>query len=526
MIWRILKKINGFLDANWLLAYLLLFLICFMYFFWLQYSPTLADPDSFYHIKIAQMMGEQGLFHTFPYLKFTAINANFADHHYLYHLLMVPFVTWLPPFVGAKLFHIILDSFLILTIFWLLKKFRVSGAFFYSLLLLFCEAFIFRMSLIKAQPLAMILSLLAIYLIVRRKYLWLALLSFVYVWSYGGWILVLIMAGLFVLVDAVFGRKKGERFFKKLLGGENFKLIGGVVGGLALGLVLNPFFPHNLIFYWMQTVQIALVNYQDKIGVGAEWYPYNFKQFLENNFLISLLLIPATVLFLNYFKKLGVVVKFLFVLVIMFVVATIKSRRNIEYLIPFSVIFSAVVFSSMGYIDIAKKELRHFAGLFRKYVFGLKFIRQFLFLVVVIAIIYLGYNLPMKSKRNLSNGLNYSYLEDGSKFLADNSEFGDVVINSDWDEFPMLFFHNSRNFYIVGLDPTFMYLYDAELYQRWADVTVGKRYSEMYKIAKEELGAKFVIVVREHEAFIDNLDMNFYFAEVYRDKEVVIYKVL
>ena len=47
------------------------------------------------------------------------------------------------------------------------------------------------------------------------------------------------------------------------------------------------------------------------------------------------------------------------------------------------------------------------------------------------------------------------------------------LVPIDWDDFPRLFFYNSHNTYLIGLDPTYMQLYNAGLYDSWVDITNG-----------------------------------------------------
>ena len=48
------------------------------------------------------------------------------------------------------------------------------------------------------------------------------------------------------------------------------------------------------------------------------------------------------------------------------------------------------------------------------------------------------------------------------------------VFATDWDDFPELFFWNTHNTYLLGLDPTYMYLHDPQLYLRWRAITRGQ----------------------------------------------------
>jgi hypothetical protein len=548
-----LNKIDNWIDKNKTATYLLLFLLCFIFFAWLQYSPTFADPDSFYHTKIVENISEHGIVKELPHLQFTTLRDGYVDHHLLYHLYLVPFVKVLPPLVGVKLGHIILQSLVMLMFFWLLSKLKVYAAWIYVLFLLFVEPFIFRISLIKAQPLSLIILFLSFYLIVTRRYIPLAVLSFIYVWSYGGWFLIMILALIYVFVESLergFAAAEDNwlekimhwrtktlvtadklydfslGFVKNVFQPANIKLIGSIVIGLTLGLVINPYFPKNLEFYYVHIIKIAFVNYQSVIGVGAEWYPYSVNDFFINSALPFALVFVAIAVFMNYTHKYSLVTKYALALFLAFVLATIKSRRNIEYLGPFAVIFSALVFSGGVTIYTIRHDFSEFRKSFAEIFLQHRYIKVVLGVLLLVVISVLFYTMPYHAKRSLDNGLNYNYLKSASQYLIENSEEGDIVLHSDWDEFPMLYFHNDYNYYIVGLDATFMYLYDKNLYEKWADITQGKRYKEMYNIVKNDFGAKYVIVTTGHNEIQDSIDNNFYFEQVYEDNEAVIYKVL
>ena len=134
--------------------------------------------------------------------------------------------------------------------------------------------------------------------------------------------------------------------------------------------------------------------------------------------------------------------------------------------------------------------------------------------------------MPYHAKKSLDHGFNFNYLKSASQFLMDNSESGDIILHSDWDEFPVLFYHNSKNNYIVGLDPTFMYLYDAKLYQTYVSITRGQDDENLYNTIKNIFGAKYILATSDHEDMIKSLDNNFYFDRVYTDDEAIIFKVL
>jgi len=60
-----------------------------------------------------------------------------------------------------------------------------------------------------------------------------------------------------------------------------------------------------------------------------------------------------------------------------------------------------------------------------------------------------------------------------SAWLARNTPDDSRVFQTDWDNFPRLFYYNTHNTYLTGLDPTYLQLYDANFYELWVDITQG-----------------------------------------------------
>ncbi len=55
----------------------------------------------------------------------------------------------------------------------------------------------------------------------------------------------------------------------------------------------------------------------------------------------------------------------------------------------------------------------------------------------------------------------------GLPMASQNTPEGELVFQTDWDDFPRLFFYNTHNTYLIGLDPTYMQLYNSKLYDLW-----------------------------------------------------------
>ncbi|OGY44523.1 MAG: hypothetical protein A2729_01685 [Candidatus Buchananbacteria bacterium RIFCSPHIGHO2_01_FULL_39_14] len=512
------QAVNLFNRSPWLLS-LIIFASALSLFTYLAFDQTFADPDSFYHAKMAQVLASRGALTEFPWLSQTTLRYNFTDHHFLYHLILIPFVKVFPPLIGLKIATILFASLTILLVYWLLRQFLVKGAFWYALFLLTINPFIFRLNLAKAQGLVLIFLILLIYLIIHRHYLSLVFLSFFYVWLYGGWPLALMVVGVYAIFNWLWTFVKSSGTLvkqrRKKIFWQNVILIFCVALGITEGILLSPYFPRNPDFYWQQSFKIALVNYQHLINVGGEWYPYGWLELMTAASPFFILFSLAVIIFALSFKKQSLNAWFFLALSLIFFALTLKSRRYVEYFVPLSVVFSAV--SLNWFWPTIKQRLEKFVSP-----------NWILILPVLLLMSFspIFYRDLKAIKLAYQNGFAFDKFLAPSLWLNQNSLPGEVVFHSDWDEFPILFYHNDFNYYLVGLDPTFMYESDPDLYQRWVGITTGTRTENIYSEIKKLFGANYVFVdLKDHSALARNLENNIYFEKVFEDDESRIYRL-
>ncbi len=177
----------------------------------IQFStPDLPDNDGFYHIKLAEIMRTEGLRPAFPWLPLTILNAReYYDHHFLFHVALIPF-TFGDLRLGAKWAAVTFASLAFFTIWWLLRGQRVPFAFLWSLgLLAVSEAFLYRMSIPRAQSLSLAFLVLGLHWCLTRKYQRLAPLAFLYVWMYDAFPLIIAMAALYALAVGLLEQAPG-----------------------------------------------------------------------------------------------------------------------------------------------------------------------------------------------------------------------------------------------------------------------------------------------------------------------------
>jgi hypothetical protein len=525
-------------EWRWL-SYIVVFVLSFGLFLLYQATPVFADPDSFYHAKMALLIRDQGIIHSFPWLNLTTLGQHYTDQHFLYHVLLIPFETILPPLLGMKLATVFFAAGFMTVFYWFLRSFGVRWPFLFFLLLLLSRPLTFRMSLAKAPSTSLLLLFLGLAFVFRYQIKRAAVLAFCYVWYYGGFPLYLAMTGIYAVVSMIYNkihrRPASHRIIEKITAiagrvrhrsslSKNWLIIGTVFLGLTLGVVLNPYFPDNLHFYWQQLVNIGIINFQDVIGVGQEWYPYGLVPLLTNTAFASLVLLLAIIAIIFRPKHITKQSISLLLMTIFFFLLTLKSRRYIEYYVPFAMAAGAFTISDAIRGASGHALFREIRRMMTESVWG----KATMMLVVVYIAVGVGFIAGrdvVGNVHDLRGGFPLNQYEKIGAWMTKNTPAGSRVVHSDWDEFPSLFYQDSHNTYIAGLDPTFLYMANKDTYWTWVNITLGRYAGDVHKAIAEELGAQYVFVTHDHVAMRSLLLNDGRFTEVYRDSEATLYEV-
>jgi len=500
---RMLAKEN---VRVWVTSVLLLF-IFITGFAIVQYAtPALPGNDGYYHIKMGYLIRSEGLTPDFPYLPYTILNeAAYYDHHLLYHVFLALFATTDPALdgglaltQGAKLASIVMPSLAFLAIWWLLRGQKVPYAAVWAIgLFAVSEAFLYRMSMPRAQSMSLLLLVLGLHWLLQGKYKYLLPLGFVFVWAYNAFPLLIAVAGTYVIATFMLERRFAWQ-----------ALVYPVIG-IGLGLLINPYFPQNIDF--------IVGHLLPKVGesstpVGNEWSPYRTWTLVENSG-VAFMAVLAGVLALGWREKridkptlvaLGLMVLFGYML--------FESRRFVEYFPPFALIFFA-----LSAAPILREWLAEWGGK-----------RPYLTQLAPIALlVLLAYPLTVgltDARELVADSSPADRYADATIWLHDNAPNGTMVFQTDWDDFTRLFFYNTNAVYTAGLDPTFMELEDEALFDRWVDITQG-RVDAPGAAIRDEFGAAYVFSDLNHDDFMDEAADDPLLQEVYRDEYAVIYRV-
>jgi len=468
--------------------------------------PFFSGEDSFYHVGMAKYIFEHGIPHQFPYLFYTILNKNFVDHQLLFHLILIPFIKIFGEITGPKIMIIgfVALSFSLLYLIFKEKNLKFAG--FYALAAFFVMPadFYFRMAFIRVEAAALFLMVLSFYLLSKKKYVWLGIVSLLFCWLYAGFFIIPVLVVAYLSAMLLTNQK------------IDYKLPLAVFVGTLLGIIINPYFPKNINFLM---VQIFQTGFGAKPYSGGEWKPYDTWYWFCSSIVPIMIFFGSLLIGLikkekSNFKELMVVIFGFFLLAL-----ELKSKRYVEYW-PFWAVMSGFILAG-PYLEEKIINFKKNNGSTSK---GISFL-MLIILIVAASFLY-GSEQMGKGLADTQTPINMDKAKEVHDVLKKDSSSGDIVFTDDWDVFPYYFYLNQKNYYIVGLDPEFMNKYDSGLFEEFASISSGKDSTNLEKI-KNDFNAKWVIVASDHPQFKMNLENNSeLFKKVFSNGDFTLFQVL
>jgi len=283
----------------------------------------------------------------------------------------------------------------------------------------------------------------------------------------------------------------------------------------------------NIYFSIFEIFKIGIVNYQSVIAVGTEWFPKTAGEFLESSLPIFLLFlltvaffIPGLLTLKNKKPNFTAIFAFLF-LAGGYSVLTFKSSRYVEYAVPFLALSagSLAVYSWSFW----QKELW---PTIRNWLKDSTFKKSFSFLLILLIIGLLAFN-ETKSIANSNDGFRVADYEPAVTWIQNNVPEKEIIFHNCWDYSLLLWYLDDQHYYLVGLDPTFMYDFNQEVYKTWWALSMGED-PEVSKIISEFSSRTVVIDKRfkTAEKFISNLENSGLFERVSANEKVEVYEAI
>jgi hypothetical protein len=506
----------------------------------LQYSTDAVccgDFDGYYHIRWSQLLWENfshgKWLPEFKWLPLTVLGPDtYADHHFLFHLLQIPFLWFFEPVTAAKIATIFYGSLAIFSVYWLLFYYRVEGHLLLWLgaILTCANPFYYRMNMAKAPPLTIIYSVLGIYLLFERKYIWLLPLMFVFVWTYSLFPILWIAALIWVAIIAW-----NERKFE-------WQPLAYTGGGMILGNVINPYFPQNLGLFFEHFWTKFKVN-DFSVPVGGEWYPYSALDILTHFPVAMAAMLIGYILFAPKGKKLPEKATFFLMFVTILLVSQFRSKRFAEYFPPFAILFIGFVWQAFQspstpqlpedfkreiepFLDADKKTEKHRNIQIAKQVAGWGLA---VFFCLMLVYNFYGVDRWGINKEGMITSIAASDPDDkyqeAMNWVIENVPEGERIFNCNWDDFPKMFFYSTKHTYVYGLDPNYFYSKNPDLYKRLTEITGGKVEDPAPEI-RDKFGAKYIFSdAKENTDMVAKALESGWTEKVYEDSDAIILKI-
>lgn len=494
-----------------------------------------GDWDGYYHIRWSSLLWEnlsQGKWlPEFKWLPLTVLNPqDYADHHFLFHLLQIPFLWFFEPVMAAKLSTVFYGSLAVFSVYWLMFRYKTDYLLLWLVALLGCaNSFYFRMNMGKAPPLTIIFTIAGIYLLFERKYIWLLPLMFVFVWTYSLFPMLLIAAFIWAIIIAW-----NERRFE-------WKPLAYTGGGMILGNVINPYFPNNLLLFWEHFITKFKVG-DFAVAVGGEWYPYNGVELMMNFPVALLAVLMGYILFSPREGKLPEKSSFFLMFVTILLASQFRSKRFAEYFPPFAILFAAFSLQAfkIPYLlqlpEDFKQDIEPYLDKSKER--RIAFLKQLgAWSLGVILVAWLTYNLAgldltrwvnFKQAGLISNirgnEANEKYKRAMDWAIANIPE-GERIYNCNWDNFPKMFFLDTKHTYVWGLDPNYLYSENPELYKLIGDLNNGK-IEDPAPVIREKFGSRFIFSqAKDNVELVANCLQSGWCETAYQDDEMIVLKI-
>jgi hypothetical protein len=503
--------------------------------FWqLQFSTSAiccGDFDGYYHIRWSRLLWESLRNRTFPphfiWLPFTTLDPkHYVDHHLLFHFFQIPFTWFADLRLGAKISATIFASVAVFSCYWLIVRYRIRYSLIWLVALLACSApFLYRLNMAKAPPFAIIFLIIAIYLLFSKQYWPLMPLSFIFALTYDMFVLLV----LAVFIWAVVIGWTEQRF--------EWRPIAWVLLGTAAGLIINPYFPTNLqLFYEHLKTKLTPSDFSTK--VGQEWYSYPIWDFMVNSIVACVAMVVGYIAFDPADRKRAHHSLFFMLFSTALMIMTVRWRRISEYWPPFAVLFSA--FALQPWLLGARStltrlpthildELQPFfdrtesAGPKDEGELTTLWRIMALAAVAVSLAVVLFFNVHATFK-DIRDSEPHNYYQAGAEWMRANLAPGQLVFNTDWDDFPRLFYFDPTHPYISGLDPTYLYDKEPALSRLYDRITLGEE-EDPGPLIRDRFGARYVFTDNSHGEFFDNARASGWFEIVYEDRDCTVFHI-
>jgi hypothetical protein len=417
--------------------------------------PSPMDGDTAYHAAVGQLIHDHGILQSFPWTPFSWLSDHYADKELLFHLLFIPFLKfgWIR---AAQIIDTLCGATILFTIYLILRREGVARAWLWALIpLAASHTFVYRFSIVRPHLLSITLAILVLWGATTGRLRLLAAVSAVYPWAYVAWAMPVVLVALAEVARCLSGRAM------------RFKPLLATVAGIAAGVALHPNSLNLIRLAWIQIVDVLFRNaWGAKTGfdLGLEFLPETVEGWARG--LLVCVVMAVTALYLAWRDRQADELPLAFALATLaYAVMTAKSCRFLEYFVPFSAVSLA----------LAARPVRW------------RFLPHLIFVLALVYTISLNHRF-LRSFADSPDCLPESVVA----FLREKIPPGSQVFTTDWSSTGGLMIALPGRKFIVGLDPTFFYLKDPDLYRLWYGIAHDAPPDTVDQI-RQKFSARYVV---------------------------------
>jgi hypothetical protein len=464
-------------------------------------SPHAVGVDGLFHAQSSNLIREnlpRLWMPEFRWLEHTSLRHDlFADFYWGFHLLLLPF-TVLTVETAAKLAPVVISSLSMMALYFVLGRFAVRYRLvWFSVALLASPIFLMRLSQNKA-PTAMVgVLLLLTWAVIEKRIVWIAAFGAAATWVYPVLPLIGAVGGAGILSLVIVERR------------VPWKSVASLTAGIVAGLLIHPDVPRNL--------QFLVVNMTEATNLRAgEFNPLRTDAFLKDLWILAGLFLLAfrTAELKREAPRSRIDWTLLLVAFVMVLVAA-RYMRGIDFVPPFVMAFAAVSLDGpLG--DLVGRTRRRLHGRAARWTTGLVLAAAVLILAVVQ--VARARDVVVRNSTAVAHRL-----EGAARWLAANTDPGELVLNLTAGDFEQLWAYNTHNTYFVGFNVRFLQRQSPDLFRQYAGVYERGDLAALQGLLSGDTTARFAIVSdRLPRALVDRIMGSPSFETVYSDKSCAI----
>jgi hypothetical protein len=422
----------------------------------IQFSiPVPMDGDTAYHAAVGQLIRAHGILHEFPWTPFSWLADHYADKELLFHLFFAALTGfgWL---TASQIIGSLCGAGILMTIYLVLRREGVAWAWLWAVIpLAASHTFVYRFSIVRPHLLSIALAIIVLWAATRERLKILAAVSVIYPWAYVAWHLPVILAIIAATARFIATRK------------ISWQPVLTAICGIAAGIALHPNSLNLARLFWIQIVEVLFrTAWGARAGfdLGLEFLPETPEGWGRG--LLVAVIMGIVALKLSWRARKEDVLPLAFALTgFAFAIMTAKSSRFLEYFVPFATISLALAARPLSW-----RYLPH--------------------LVIAVSLVY-------------TLSLNSSFLRSFSDSpdclpapvvtaLREKIPPGAQVFTPDWASTGALMLALPERRFIVGLDPTFFFMKDPELYRLWYRIP-HEAPADAVDLIKKHFHARYVV---------------------------------